>query len=35
MKTIVEIHGADGGQDANLFVKDIAQSYLKMFQRLG
>lgn len=35
MKVTIEIHGADGGQDADLFVKDLTQAYSKMFQRLG
>jgi protein subunit release factor A len=35
MKTIVEIHSAEGGDDSKLFVKDMAQAYIKMFQRHG
>ena len=35
MKTIVEIHAADGGDDSKLFVEDLAQAYGKMFQRFG
>lgn len=35
MKTIVEIHSAEGGDDSKLFVKDLAQAYMRMFQRLG
>lgn len=32
MKTIVEIHSAEGGDDSKLFVKDLAQAYMKMFR---
>lgn len=35
MKTIVEIHSAEGGDDSKLFVKDLAQAYIRMFQRIG
>lgn len=35
MKTIVEIHSAEGGDDSKLFVGDLAQAYMKMFQRFG
>lgn len=35
MKTIVEIHAGEGGEDASLFVKDLAQAYTKMFSQLG
>lgn len=35
MKTIVEIHAADGGDDSKLFVSDLAQVYTKMFSRFG
>jgi protein subunit release factor A len=35
MKTMVEIHAAEGGDDSKLFVKDLAQAYTKMFQRVG
>lgn len=35
MKTIVEVHSAEGGDDSKLFVKDLAQAYTKMFQRFG
>lgn len=35
MKTIVEIHSAAGGDDSKLFVKDLAQAYTRMFQRIG
>jgi protein subunit release factor A len=35
MKTVVEIHSAEGGDDSKMFVKDLAQAYTRMFQRLG
>lgn len=35
MKTIVEIHAAEGGDDSKLFVKDLALAYGKLFGRFG
>jgi protein subunit release factor A len=35
MKRIVEIRGAEGGEDANLFVSDLAKAYQKLFTRFG
>jgi protein subunit release factor A len=35
MKRIVEIRGAEGGEDAMLFAADLAASYQKLFGRLG
>ena len=35
MKKIIEIRAAEGGDDSKLFVKDLAQSYVRMAQRLG
>ena len=35
MKQILEIRAAEGGEDAKLFVSDLAASYIKMFGRLG
>lgn len=35
MKTIVEIHSAEGGDDSKLFVKDLAHAYIKLAQRFG
>lgn len=35
MKYVIEIRAAEGGEDSKLFVKDLAQAYLKMSQRLG
>jgi protein subunit release factor A len=35
MKRILEIRGAEGGDDAKLFAKDMADAYIKMFGKLG
>jgi len=35
MKRILEIRAAEGGDDAKLFVKDLAQAYAKHFDRVG
>jgi protein subunit release factor A len=35
MKAVIEVHSAEGGDDSKLFVKDLAQAYMKMFQRFG
>ena len=35
MKRVIEIRGAEGGADANLFVKDLAKAYQKMAARFG
>ena len=35
MKRVIEIRAAEGGDDSKLFVKDLAQSYVRMAQRLG
>lgn len=35
MKTIVEIHAAEGGEDSKLFVRTLAQAYGKLFLRKG
>ena len=35
MKRIIEIRSAEGGEDSKLFVRDLAQAYIKMGQRLG
>lgn len=32
MKMIIEIHSAEGGDDSKLFVKDLAQAYMKMIR---
>ncbi len=35
MKRTMEIKAAEGGDDAKLFAKDLANAYVKMFGRLG
>lgn len=30
MKKVIEIRAAEGGQDAKLFVNDLASAYIKM-----
>ncbi len=35
MKKIIEIRSAEGGEDSKLFVKDLAQSYIRMAQSKG
>jgi len=35
MKRTVEIRAAEGGEDSKLFVKDLAQAYIRLAQRLG
>lgn len=35
MKRILEIRGAEGGTDSNLFAKDLSAAYQKLFTRLG
>lgn len=35
MKRTIEIRAAEGGEDSKLFVKDLAQAYQKMGQRVG
>ena len=35
MRKILEIRAAEGGEDAKLFVEDLAAAYQKMFGRLG
>lgn len=35
MKRILEIRGAEGGEDSNLFAVDLAKSYQKFFTRVG
>lgn len=32
---IIEIRAAEGGQDAKLFVKDLAQAYIRMGTKVG
>jgi protein subunit release factor A len=35
MKRTIEIRSAEGGEDAKLFAKDLAQAYSKHFTRVG
>ena len=35
MKRIIEIRSAEGGADSKLFVKDLAQAYIKFSQKVG
>lgn len=35
MKRVIEIRAAEGGDDAKLFVKDLAAAYIKHFTRVG
>jgi len=35
MKKILEIRAAEGGEDAKLFTRDLAQAYTKHFGRVG
>jgi protein subunit release factor A len=35
MKRIIEIRAAEGGDDAKLFVKELAQAYIKHFTQAG
>ncbi len=35
MKRVLEIRAAEGGEDAALFVTDLAQAYQKFFTRVG
>ena len=35
MKRVIEIRAAEGGEDSKLFVKDMAQSYIKFADRKG
>lgn len=35
MKRVIEIKGAEGGRDAQLFAHDLINSYIKLFQRFS
>ena len=35
MKYRLEIRPAEGGEDSKLFTKDLAQAYVKYFNRVG
>jgi protein subunit release factor A len=35
MRKLLEIHAAEGGADSRLFVRDLAEAYLKLAARWG
>ncbi len=35
MKRVIEIRAAEGGEDSKLFVKDLAQAYIRLASRHG
>ena len=35
MKLHIEVRAAEGGEDSKLFVKDLAQAYIKFAQSKG
>ena len=35
MKRVIEIRAAEGGEDSKLFVKDLAQAYMRLALKLG
>lgn len=35
MKRTLEIHAAEGGDDAKLFVGELAQAYVRLFEKEG
>ena len=35
MKRVIEIRAAEGGEDSKLFVKDLAQAYIRLAARHG
>jgi len=35
MKRIIEIHAAEGGRDAQIFVNELAQAYLGLCRSKG
>lgn len=35
MRKVIEIRAAEGGEDSKLFVKDLAQTYIKLADRKG
>ena len=35
MKRVIEIRAAEGGEDSKLFVKDLAQAYIRLASRRG
>ena len=35
MKRVIEVRAAEGGEDSRLFVKDLAQAYVKFAHSKG
>jgi len=35
MKLTLEIRAAEGGEDSKLFVRDLADAYIRYFNRVG
>lgn len=35
MKRVIEIRGAEGGQDAKLFARDLASAYVSLIERVS
>lgn len=35
MNATIEIHAGEGGRDSQIFVKELAQAYGKLFLRKG
>jgi len=35
MKRVIEVRGAEGGQDAKLFAQDLAQAYISLASRMS
>lgn len=35
MKRVLEVKGAEGGEDAHLFARDLLAAYVRMANRLG
>lgn len=35
MKRVIEIRGAEGGEDAKLFAKDLSVAYIKLATQAG
>jgi protein subunit release factor A len=35
MKRVIEIRGAEGGEDSKLFARDLAQAYKRFAERKG
>lgn len=35
MKRVIEVRAAEGGEDSKLFVRDLAQAYIRFAQSKG